>query len=317
MENFIEDILHTDVKISPYKYQDRLPLSIRGMFDFSEMKLGECTAIIVKPFEKESLVVLRKRHRQMEIFTGLPCVLYLMSMNYYEADRMVEEGIPFIWENHQLYLPFMGVALNKGNRRGIPVVGKISFLTQRMLLTSLYEGWRDISATDVAQKLDVSRMSVTRCFDEIEACRLPYLSISRRSRKFTAGTNKKEMWSEMRRFLRNPVIDRYQLKTVPSGVELILSGISAVSHYSLFGEEKIPSYAVKKSDFSKLGTLTDSMTCAEEEPACIIHKMGYAVNFPDGKAVDPLTVVLSLSDSELEDPRTGKAVDDMLEEYVW
>ena len=34
-------------------------------------------------------------------------------------------------------------------------------------------------------------------------------------------------------------------------------------------------------------------------------------------AIDPLSVVLSLSESELEDPRVQLSVDEMLEEYVW
>jgi hypothetical protein len=34
-------------------------------------------------------------------------------MNYYSRDKMLEEGIPFIWENKQIYMPFLGILLQK------------------------------------------------------------------------------------------------------------------------------------------------------------------------------------------------------------
>ena len=54
-----------------------------------------------------------------------------------------------------------------------------------------------------------------------------------------------------------------------------------------------------------------------ETPGCIIQELGYYIPFRDLNAVDPLTVLLLISDEDKEDPRISMAIDEMLEEYVW
>ena len=61
----------------------------------------------------------------------------------------------------------------------------------------------------------------------------------------------------------------------------------------------------------------DRIAPAGEIPGCIIQELGYHILFEDRSAVNPLTVALSISKEELEDPRVNMAVDEMLEEYVW
>lgn len=95
--------------------------------------------------------------------------------------------------------------------------------------------------TKAAEMLGVTKNSVTRCFDELEALNIPYLKIRSRAR---------------------------QLSMV-------------------------------------------------EKPACVMHEIGYYIEFADGKAMDPLSIVLSLSEEEKEYPRVSMAVDEMLEKYVW
>ena len=56
---------------------------------------------------------------------------------------------------------------------------------------------------------------------------------------------------------------------------------------------------------------------AGEDPACIIQELGYQIPFGNGDAVDPLTVILSISEEEKSDPRVSMAIDEMLEEHVW
>lgn len=56
---------------------------------------------------------------------------------------------------------------------------------------------------------------------------------------------------------------------------------------------------------------------AGEDPACIIQELGYQIPFGNGDAVDPLTVILSISEEAKSDPRVSMAIDEMLEEHVW
>ncbi|MEE3420300.1 MAG: hypothetical protein VZR02_04260 [Lachnospiraceae bacterium] len=316
MKEYIERILHQNVQIIPYKEIDRLPLTFRGGYSLSRMIIGGQEVLLAVPAERIPLSDLRKQHRQMEAYSGLTCVLYLKNMNYYARDKMIEEGIPFVWEGHQIYLPFLGALLDDNPRQAIPVCGQISFLTQKLLLTALYQGWKHVTVTKAAEILGVSKMSITRCFDELEAMNIPYLTIRNRARNFSADQDKRNMWEIIRPILRTPVIRTYLLKEEP-GIVLPMAGTMALAHFSMLDEERCPIYAFTKKELPKMNVSSENWVPAGEDPGCIVQELGYYIYFQDGKAVDPLTAALSLTEEELTDPRISIAVDEMLEKHVW
>ncbi len=316
MKEYIEKILHQDIQILPYADIDRLPLSYRSSYDLKLMTVGGQSALLAAPAEKTPLASLRKQQHQLMIYTGLPCVLYMTDMNYYTRDVMLEEGIPFVWEGHQIYLPFIGALLDDHKRKAIVACAQISYLTQRLLLTALYEGWQKVTVTKASQLLKVSKMSITRCFDELEAFNVSYLAVRSRARSITADVNKKAMWENLQGILRNPVIKSYALKKLPVR-NFPLSGLTALAHYSMLDDGAFPVFAITKKELYATEISKDMLVPAGEDPACIIQELGYQVPFENGDAVDPLTVALSISEEEKSDPRVSMAIDEMLEAHVW
>lgn len=316
MKEYIEKILHQNVQVIPYEEKQKLPLIFQSAYSLNRMIIGSQEVLLAAPIERPSLVNLRKHHKQMEVCTGLPCVLYLRNMNYYTRDAMLEEGIAFVWEGHQIYLPFIGVLLDDHPRQVVPACTKISFLTQKLLLLAMYQGWQQITVTKASEVLGVTKTSVTRCFDELEALNLPYLTIKSRARNFNADTDKKAMWETIRPILRDPVIKTYMVKEKPV-IPLPLSGISALSYYSMLDDGAYPVYAVTKKDLPNLDFSAANRMPAGEIPACVIQETGYHIAFQDNKVIDPLTVALILAEEALVDPRVSMAVDQMLEKYVW
>ena len=316
MKEYIEKILHQDVQITPYADMGRLPLSYRSGYDVQLMTVGGQNALLAAPVGRTSLAVLRKQQHQMVIYTGLPCVLYMTDMNYYTRDALLGEGIPFVWEGHQIYLPFIGTLLDDHKRQALPACAQISYLTQRLLLTALYQGWQKVTVTKAARLLSVSKMSITRCFDELEALNVSYLTVRSRARSISADADKKTMWENLQGILRNPVITSYALRSLP-GREFPLSGLAALAHYSMLDDGAFPVYAITKKDLSDVRISNDMLAPAGEDPRCIIQELGYQISFGNGEVVDPLTVALSISEEEKSDPRVSMAIDEMLEAHVW
>ena len=316
MKEYIEKILHQDVQIIPYEEINRLPLAYRSGYSLYRMIIGNQEALLAAPGDRIPLADLRKQHRQMEVYTGLSCVLYLKDMNYYTRDALLKEGIPFVWEGHQIYLPFIGALLDDHPRQAVPTCVQISYLTQKLLLTALYQGWQRVTVTKAAGILGVAKTSITRCFDELEAMNIPYLTVRSRARNFNADPDKKVMWQAIQPILRTPVIKTYMLREKPD-ISLPLAGTMALAHYSMLDDGMYPIYAVTKKELAELDISADNRVPAGETPGCLVQEMGYHIDFQDGKAVDPLTVALSLTEEELADPRVSMAVDEMLEEHVW
>ena len=316
MKEYLEQVMHQSIDERKFEDLGKLPLGCRNAFDMSILKLGPQEFLLAAPVEEMSLTELRKMRLQLERYTGYLCAFYLKKINWYAAPKMVEEGIPFVWENRQIYLPFLGMLLQENAGRTPKNCAVISFLTQKLLLKALYENWKDISAAQAAELLCVSRMSVTRCYDEIEALGMPFLKTQRRSRRFYAMDDKKEMWETMLPFLRSPVIRTFNLEQKPEG-DLILGGTSALAEYSMLGEDSCPTFAVRKNQIGALGIRGIREVPANEEPVCRVQEVGYLLPFGKGNAADPLSLTLMLTKQDLDDPRVESCKNEMLEELVW
>lgn len=316
MKEYLERVIHQTVDEYSYQNKDKLPLTCRNAFELNIINIGQQEFLLAAPIEDMSLTELRKMRLQLEKYTGFICAYHLKKVNWYAAPRMIEEGIPFVWENHQVYLPFMGMLLQENGKRTPKNCALISFLTQKLLLKALYENWQDVSAVKAAEMLEVSRMSITRCYDEIEALGMPFLKTQRRSRRFHAIKDKKAMWGIMRPMLRNPVIRDFRLGRKPD-VHMIFSGISALAEYSMLEEDACVQYAVRKDQVASIGLKDMKEVPVSEEPVCIVHELGYTLPFGNNTAVDPLSVALMLTDEEMSDPRVESSLNEILEEMVW
>ncbi len=315
MFEYIAEVLHMDIEYSSFEGTADLPLYITGAYDLYNLRIDKSDMLLAVSNTEINLSVLRKQHRRIEALTGMRCVLYLNSMTYYARDKMIEEGIPFVWEGRQLYIPFLGMSLSNNTRTELAYCTKISFLTQKLLLTAIYQKWEKANVTAAAEILGVSKMSASRCYDEIEAFGIRQLEVKGRARTLTCG-NKKDFWESIKSVLIDPVIMSYALRRDLEDSHA-LSGISALAGYSLLADDPYPTYGFTKKDIGSIDVSKSALIPPGETPGCIVQKIGYWIEFGDGTKMDPLSVALSISEEDKKDPRVEKAVEEMLEEYVW
>ena len=316
MTDYIEKTLHCPVSAQEYSASRKIPLAISSNYTLELVTISERECIFAKPDSELNLSIIRRHQKQMEKLTDMICVLYFQKINAYMKDHLIKEGIPFVVENKQIYLPFLGLALSDGDERTLKPCGQISYLTQKLLLTSIYEKWKDVSVSAAAEKLSVTKMSVTRCYDEIEVFGLPYIRKRSRTRLFSADSDREVMWENLRGILRNPVLQQFSLKNDLNGPK-VLSGMSALGFYSMLDDSSYPIYEVSKKEIRKILEENEQIYFEVDMPGCVIQEVGYEISFGSGQAADPLSVSLMLTDSEMDDPRVSKAVEEMLEETVW
>ncbi len=316
MKTYIEGTLHQSVMIDSTFDKSVLPLSIRNNYSFYNITIGEIYCVVICPNENKNLSELRRVQNQTEQITQKPCALYLTDTTYYSVSKMIEEGIPFIIEGKQIYLPFLGVSLNTSNNKKLKACTCISFLTQKLLLSAIYNKWEKLTVTQAANFLEVTKAAVSKCFDEIEALSIPVIKRYGRNRFIIGASKPKEFWEKIKSYLINPVIKSFSLKT-DLNYPVMMSGMSALAHYSLIIDNDYPTYGVAKEHLKDLQIENYKLSEKDDTPACVLHELGYSILFRDGKAVDPLTVLLLVSDDEKNDPRIAMAIDEMLEEYVW
>lgn len=316
MKEYLEKTLRQKVSIKANNSLcDKLPLAFKGRYYFYDIETNGMHWVAIKPKSDAGLVTLRKDRAKVQAAAGLNCAIFMDSTTCYIKEKLLEEGIPFVLADKQVYLPFIGFLLTSSGERDIAPVQLISYLTQKLILTAIYEKWDKVTVSEAAVRLGVTKTSVTRCFDEIEYLGIDILDAKGKSRAITVSEDRKQLWEKLQSVLRNPVIARYELRE-----DLLLdkkAGITALCEYSLLSDNDYPTYAITKKEISETGIKKMKRVCRGEEIGCVVLELGYFINFENKKIEDPLSVVLSLSDEEKQDERVIISINEMLEEYVW
>lgn len=316
MKEYIEKSLRRSVTIEHNtKLYEKLPLKYKGLYELFSVFQDEVEWIIAKPKVDIRLSSLRHDRKQIEKATGLNCALYFTKVNFYSKETMLDEGIPFIIEGKQVFLPFIGMLLSENANRNLKPVHLISFLTQKLILCAIYEKWTGMNVTKIAERLGVSKMSVTRCFDEIEYLGLDILDTSGKNRKITVAEDQKRVWEEVQPILRNPVITRFQLAEDISLNKK--AGMTALCEYSMLSDNSYPTYAITKREVGETNIRAYKLVEPGEEIGCEVLELGYFIDSVKENVQDPLSVILSLTKEEMEDERVQMCIDEMLEGNVW
>ena len=316
MKEYLERALRQKVEITEADLlKEKLPLAYQGRYIFYHVYTNGLAWMAICPKTSVGLVTMRKDRERIEHISGLNCALFLESTTFYIREKMMEEGIPFVIQGKYVYLPFIGLLLPGGKERDIAPVHLISYLTQKMVLMALYERWDKITVTKAAEKLNVSKMSASRCFDEIEYLNIAVLGMEGKSRVVTVPADVRHLWDNIQHILRNPVVARYELRE--DARLSIKGGISALCEYTLLSDNDYPTYGITKKDITSSGIRNMDQARTGEEKGCVVLELGYYIAFGDKGVQDPLSVSLSLTDKEKQDERVIMAIKEMLEENVW
>ena len=316
MKEFLEKTLRQNVIMTENKeVYKKLPLAYRGRYDIFTVETNGVLWMAIHPKDDIGLVVLRRDRAVVEKITGLNCAVFLDRTTFYIKEKMIEEGIPFVIDRKQVFLPFIGYLLSKENERELAPVHLISFLTQKMLLIAIYERWNEVKVSDAAKRLEVSTKSASRCFDELEYLNIDVLGMKGKSRVINIPNDRKQLWQQIERMLRNPVIRRFILRKDMKLEKK--AGISALCEYSLLSDNAYLTYAVTKKELKASGVTEEKQVSELEEIGCAVLELGYFIDFSGKGLQDPLSVVLSLTGEEQEEERIDISINEMLEEYVW
>lgn len=128
---------------------NQLPLFLRGAYRFRVIEILSTSFLAAEPVEKINLAAMRKHYFKLMELSGMACAFQLNSISAYTKNKMLEEGIPFVLVGKEVYLPFLGVVLNDNvqSERTPPV--RLSFMSQKLLLSALYHNVTQMTVTEM------------------------------------------------------------------------------------------------------------------------------------------------------------------------
>ena len=313
MKNYIEKILHCDVEVKVYDKVDRLPLIMQETYEYHIMKVMDVQCLVVAPKEQMNLRKIKAANEYMERETGLKVVFCFESLNIYTKNKMLEDRIAFILKGEQLYLPFLGTYLKQESREA-KAVGTILSLTQKFLLMAIYRNWKKITVSEAARKLSVSRMSMSRVFSELENRDLGLIKYKGKFKYFMWEKGMSLLWDFIQPILKNPIKREYRLERSLQTESLYYGGMTALSEYTMIADNSYKTYAIIQAQVNELDLESKSLVTMGETPGAIICVMSYEIRFEEYKCIDPLSIILTLDETEKEDPRVEKEVEGLLKE---
>lgn len=130
MQKLLSALLHVEVIEQDYDGQKNLPLFLMGNYQIKLITIASIDLLFAHPKEPVTFSALKKHWEKFEQLTGLPYVIYDDNYTRYGKKCMIGMGIPFVFGNEDIYLPFMGVVLMHKRNITLPDVEKFSPATQ-------------------------------------------------------------------------------------------------------------------------------------------------------------------------------------------
>lgn len=308
--SYIEKVLNIDVKYEKWNKVKELPFYLASLYKFKIAYLDTVKTLFIYPCEEITSIVTVKKHiENLRKFESVFIVLYYSNITYGLKRQLIEANIPFVDENKQIYLPFLGVMLQEKYSAKWEKIEKFQPATQMVLLYYILKSSAPMYVKDAATLFNVSAMTISRCITQLEKTGLFEVFNEGRKKYLKPLFFGKELFERAKNYLINPVkrivyAPQYEAK------ELLKAGESALAEKSMLGYPYRNVYATTLN--RSLSKYSDDPIVEDDIIEIQIWKYNPTILSQDG-CVDVLS--LSLCFEVEEDIRIEGAVEEMLNDF--
>lgn len=303
MESYLRDTLGLHVVIKAWADTDTLPDELREDREFYLLEICGITCLIITMLASEfQMSIFLKERKQIQEHCGLPIVICFDRITSYQRKCLIESGQAFIVPNNQLFMPFLGIALQE-HFKAQAVAGKqLTAMAQYILLFFLYnksEGYH--SKLDISKELDISLMNVTRGVQELEELGLLVTRKKGRSSMVTRSMEREALLDKAKSYLRDPVQKRLYVKAEDWILALPKAGKEAkLVKTDLRKKKDSLGHTIRAIEKREYLNMADTMTIIDpawdtEEAYIELEVWRYdPARFTDKQTVDSISLTLSL-----------------------
>lgn len=318
IQNYLKETLGIDVEPAPWTSSRRLPLFLRTDYSHYTIRLEDTEFLIVFDQDTERSAATVQKHftKIREKWDG-EVIYSRIQISSLDRKRLIERKIPFIIPGNQMYLPMLGIDLREYFRQLHDDVDKFSPATSATLLLLFNENdSREYEASELADKLSYSTMTMSRSLNELLNSDLNVVTVEGRTRKLKIMGSRKELWNKSQKYLESPV---KQTNFVQAEINApkIQSGLNALSKYSMLVATPPPMFAMTQDQWKTLES-RDDVTIAKRTDARStgIEVWSYdPALFAQDNCVDRFSLYLAFRDDR--DERTEQSLEEMMEAVKW
>lgn len=300
MLNYISEVLNINCsQIDIPLDKIILPLYL-DLYEIQPISLDGVKVLFITPRETLSNVKALKKHlEKMQSLSGCFVSLLLNDISETRKKSFLENHIPFVVTNNQIYLPFMAIYLQEKNKTKIEAVSQLTPAAQLVFINFFKQNSEALAVASFAKKLQFSEMSTTRALRQLVATGLFEIkkgTITNSNLLVTKVKDKEELFNKIEPYLINPVKNSFYIdKEEINNKELLPSGETYLSMFSMLGKEELDTWAFY-GKFTDFKTATNELTDISKQAKIEIWKYNPKLVCLE-ETNDSISVYLSLKNS--------------------
>jgi DNA-binding MarR family transcriptional regulator len=309
---FLKRTLRLNVKIDESTQKYPLPNYIISRYIIHTALFDRQKVFLLYPkTELEPVNAIRNHIQKIQTLEKIPVVVVLTRITARQRQNMVDAGIPFIVENKQCYLPFLGTLFTEKCDAETESAEKLIPSAQMLLFYYIYRNQREIYANEAVEALGVSAMTITRAVRQLEQVGIIHTYKNGVKKVITSECTGKELFEKAKKYMFCPIHKKKYIRKEIVDESLLISGDQALSMYSMLNTPRVNCYAT--GDTAKWKDRLED-TLIDDRLLVELQLWKYD---PRVLAKDSTVDVLSLAMCYVDDPdeRVEEAVEEMLEEY--
>ncbi len=319
---YLKENIDANVTINAWNGKSKLPLFLLELYEFYELNILENRCVLIK-FNSDAPKIndMKKHIKTLKMISNDNLVFLYNAISPYRRKTLIQNRIPFIVENGQMYLPFLGLDLKMMTDKSTKSIDKFSSTVQLVFLYFLYNKDLSLNIAELAKKLNATSMTASRALKDLYSLGLLKYDIGGKTGK---SKNYKRIddikyFDIGSKYLKNPVnkvvyIDKAAYNLVYG---FPVAGLEALSMKSMLNPPAKPVRAVSKRKMNDLKDYIEKDTNKIKDMNLMeLQVWDYdPMIFAKNNMVDLASLAASFS--KTSDERVEQAIEESLKGESW
>lgn len=313
--NYLRDVIDENSTLKPFSAEERLPFFLRELYQFISVEVSGKSCVLL--FLISGMIdtsKIQKHFTALSKYTNAHPVLVLSTIRSTQRKRLLENRIAFIVPGTQLYLPFVSMDFREQYPAAIEGNAMFTAIAQAVYVFLFYRARQFWGVFDIAEKIHVSAMSVSRALRCLETAGVV--------KKYGATTrvkyqriDKADFYIKAQRYLSTPVSKVVYIEEKNLPQMKFLAGEEALAGKTMLSHPARKTFAIDKISFRSIPKENIMQECVVEGHCVRLEVWKYDPGlFATNGFVDELSLLLSFK--EAQDERIGIESERLLGELL-
>lgn len=316
--SYIELNFGGNVYLEKTLIKEKLPLYLSNKYDFRRMIYFEKEFLLIDCSRDSELGIISLEKHLKKILDvndeKVEAILIFDDMTKYMRNKLLEKELSFVILGKQIFLPNLGRIFSEKRltRYSVKInsIKKISPTTEALLIEMVCSNKFSNNRSELARKLDVSEMSISRAVKELESSDALFYDDKTDIKEFI-----KKIMENAKQIFSDPILKRIYVKRESISDELwnvlSISGDSALSKETMLINPKFDVYGITNKKWKEFKREAEEVPF-EDRGVCVVELWKYQLPIKKD-SLHPLALyIMFMLDN---DERIRKEIEILLERY--